>query len=268
MSNNKYLLGTVLVISVLGVSFTAFQTTGKFDGFAAYAQTTPKTADSEKLLMDPQFRQQIVDTMKKNHEIAQDVIMAMINDPALRLQLLGHLTENKESMQDLMKLFGQNGASVDMKMVQSSMDHGSMSMKKDSMKKETKKDATKKDSVKTDSGMMDHNSMSKSQMKDMKMSTAGVEFGNIKVTSVSSDSATIQGTTNQAVKCQIEYWTAKDSKHYFAADSGDMMDMKHTDHKVTIKNLMPDTKYSYKFKATLDGMTFYSSQKIFTTKAS
>lgn len=268
MSNNKHLLGAIVAIFVFSMSLMVSQTTGKSDSFAAYAQTDSKTTDPEKLLMDPQFRQQIIDNMKKNHEIAQDIIMAMINDPALRLQLVGHLTENEEAMQDLSKLFGQNPTKMSME--KGMMDHGSMSMKKDTMKdqmkKTAKKDSMKNDSMKKNSGMMDHGSMS--MKKDsMKMGTsAKVDFSNIKITNILANSVTIQGSTNEAVNCQVEYWTTKDQKHYFASDTGDMMDMKHTEHTVTIKNLSPNTTYSYKFKATLDGKTFYSDLKTFTTK--
>lgn len=265
MSNNKYLLGTTIaVFLVMGMTLTAFQAT-KSNDFAAYAQTDSKKmsdskqANAEQLLKDQQFRQQIIDTMKKNHDIAQSIITAMINDPALRLQLLGHLTENKDAMQDLTKIFGQNVTG--MKMNSAMMDHGSMSMKKDTMKMNTKKDTTK-----SGSGTMDHGSMSMKKDAMKKDTSASVDFDSVKITNISANSAAIQGTTNQAVNCQAEYWTAKDPKHYFASDTGDMMDMKHTDHKVTIKDLMPNTKYSYKFKATLDGKTFYSSQQTFTTK--
>ena len=271
MSNNKYLLGTTIaVFLVMGMTLTAFQAT-KSNDFVAYAQTDSKKmsdskqANAEQLLNDQQFRQQIIDTMKKNHDIAQNIITAMINDPTLRLQLLGHLTESKDAMQDLANLFGQNG--IDMKMGSSTMDHNSMSMKKDTMKMDVKKDSIGKDMMKTNSAMMDHGSMSMKKDSMKKETSASVDFSNVKITNISANSATIQGTTNQSVNCQVEYWTAKDPKHYFASDTGDMMDMKHADHKVTIKDLMPNTKYIYKFKATLDGKTFYSSQQTFATKA-
>jgi len=271
MSNNKYLLGTTIAMFlVIGMTLTTFQTT-KSNDFVAYAQidskkmSDSKQANAEQLLKDPQFRQQVIDVMKNNHDVTQNIIIAMIKDPTLRLQLLGHLTESKDAMQDLAKLFGQNGTSMKMRF----MDHSGMSMKmdpskttmKESMKKEAKKDTTKKDSAKMGS-MMDDGSMS---MK--KGTSASVDFSNVKIANISANSATAQGTTNQAVNCQVEYWTAKDTKHYFASDTGDMMNMKHTDHTVTIKNLMPNTVYNYKLKATLDGKTFYSSQQTFTTKA-
>lgn len=263
MPHSKYLIGTIMAIFVFGMGMAVLQTTGKSDDFTAYAQTSSKTTNSEQLLMDPQFRQQIIDNMKKNHEIAQDIIMAMINDPVLRLQLIGHLTENKEAMQDLSNLFSQNPTK--MSMDQGMMDHGSMSMKKDSMKDPMKK-TTKKDSVKKNSGMMDHGSMSMKKDSMKTGTSTKVDFSNIKITNISTNSVTIRGSTNEAVNCQVEYWTTKDQKHYFASDTGDMMDMKHIEHTVTIKNLAPNTTYNYKFKATLDGKTFYSDLKTFTTK--
>ena len=273
MSNNKHLLGTTMaVFLVMGISLTAFQAT-KSNGFEAYAQTDSKMSDSkqanaEQLLKDPKFRQQVIDVMKKNHDVTQNIIMAMINDPTLRLQLIGHLTESKDAIQDLAKLFGQNATNMKM----GSMDHSGMNMKmdskttmKDSMKKDAMKDVPKKDSMKTGS-MMNHGSMS--MKKDaMKKDTSSVDFSNVKISSVSANSVTVQGTTNQAVNCQVEYWTAKDQKHYLASDTGDMMDMKHTDHNVTIKNLMSNTEYNYKLKVTLDGKTFYSGEQKFTTKS-
>lgn len=230
MSNHRYFLGSIVAIFfVLGTNAPAFQTNNETNRFAAYAQTDSKTVlDAEKLLSDPRFRQQIIDTMTKNHDVAQSLITSIINDPTLRLQLLGHLTENKDAMQEMMKMFGQNGN--DMKMG-SMMDHGNMPMKK-----ETKT-----------------------------MTKTIVDFSNIKVSDISANSVTILGITNQAVNCQVEYWVSDNTKHYFASDTGDMMDMKHIDHEVTIKNLMPNTKYSYKFKATLDGKTFYSNEQTFTT---
>ncbi len=270
MSNHKYFLGSIIAIFfVLGTSAPAFQTNNAPNLFSVYAQTDSKTVlDAEKLLSDPQFRQQIIDTMTKNHDVAQSLITSMINDPTLRLQLLGHLTENKDTMRELMKMFGQNGNDVKMG---SMMDHGSMPMKKDSMKKEmkdsmkkkTKKETARKDSMKMGS-MMDHGNMP--MKKETKtMTKTSVDFSNIKVSDVSANSVTILGITNQDVNCQVEYWISGNTKHYFASDTGDMMDMKHIDHEVTIKNLMPNTKYSYKFKATLDGKTFYSKEQTFTT---
>jgi len=230
MSNHRYFLGSIVAIFfVLGTNAPAFQTNNETNLFSAYAQTDSKTAlDAEKLLSDPQFRQQIIDTMTKNHDVAQSLITSMINDPTLRLQLLGHLTENKDTMRELMKMFGQNGNGVK---IGSMMDHGNMPMKK--------------------------------EMKPMTKTI--VDFSNIKVSDISANSVTVFGITDQAVNCQVEYWVSGNTKHYFASDTGDMMDMKHVDHEVTIKNLMPNTKYNYKFKATLDGKTFYSKEQAFTT---
>lgn len=230
MSNHRYFLGSIVAIFfVLGTNAPAFQTNNETNLFSAYAQTDSKTVlDAEKLLSDPQFRQQIIDTMTKNHDVAQSLITSMINDPTLRLQLLGHLTENKDTMRELMKMFGQNGNDVK---IGSMMDHGNMPMKK--------------------------------EMKPM--TKTSVDFSNIKVSDISANSVTVFGITDQAVNCQVEYWVSGNTKHYFASDTGDMMYMKHVDHEVTIKNLMPNTKYSYKFKATLDGKTFYSNEQTFTT---
>jgi hypothetical protein len=265
MSNHRYFLGSIVAIFfVLGTNAPAFQTNNETNLFSAYAQTDSKTVlDTEKLLSDPQFRQQIIDTMTKNHDVAQSLITSMINDPTLRLQLLGHLTENKDTMRELMKMFGQNGNDVK---IGSMMDHGNMPMKKemkDSMKKKTMKETAKKDSMKIGS-MMDHGNMP--MKKEMKpMTKTSVDFSNIKVSDISANSVTVFGITDQAVNCQVEYWVSGNTKHYFASDTGDMMYMKHVDHEVTIKNLMPNTKYSYKFKATLDGKTFYSNEQTFTT---
>lgn len=256
MSNHRYFLASIVAIFfVLGTSAPAFQTNNETNLFSAHAQTDSKTVlDAEKLLSDPQFRQQIIDTMTKNHDVAQSLITSMINDPTLRLQLLGHLTENKDTMRELMKMFGQNGNDVK---IGSMMDHGNMPMKKDSMKKEMK------DSMKMNS-MIAHGNMP--MKKEMKLMTKTiVDFSNIKISDISVNSVTVLGITDQAVNCQVEYWVSGNTKHYFASDTGDMMDMKHVDHEVTIKNLMPNTKYSYKFKATLDGKTFYSNEQTFTT---
>lgn len=204
----------------------------------SYMMQNPEQVDMF-MIQNPQHVQQMSKAMKENHDFMQEMMFAIINDPALRIQMLGHMTENQETMQQMMQMIQGNmtgkGMGPGMMMDSEMMGEDEMPMNEGSMKKET---------------------------------STGVDFSDIKITSISANSVTIEGTTNVDVNCQVEYWTASDPKHYFASDTRDMMmDMTHTDHKVTIKNLTPNTMYNYKFKATLDGKTFYSSEKMFTTKA-
>ncbi|HWP78410.1 MAG TPA: fibronectin type III domain-containing protein [Candidatus Nitrosotenuis sp.] len=203
----------------------------------SYMMQNPEQVDMW-MIQNPQHVQQMSKAMKENHEFMQEMMFEIINDPDLRLQMLGHMTENQETMQQMQQMMQGN-------MAGKGMGHGMM----------------------MDSGMMGQDSMSMKEGSMKKETSAIVDFSDIKITNISANSVTIQGTTNVDVNCQVEYWTANDPKHYFASDTLDMMDMKHTDHKVTIKNLLPNTKYSYKFKATLDGKTFYSSEQTFTTKS-
>ncbi|GEM_PF-3473459 len=98
----------------------------------------------------------------------------------------------------------------------------------------------------------------------MPMGRSAMDFSNIMITEITATSATIEGTTNKDVNCQVEYGT-DDLFQFSASDRMMKMDKPHTEHKVTISELVPNTAYNYRFKATLNGETFYSDSKTFTT---
>ena len=92
-----------------------------------------------------------------------------------------------------------------------------------------------------------------------------VSFSNIKITRLTATSAIIEGITDKAVKCEVEYGIETFDRS--ATDNMMMgnMDMPHKEHKVIIMGLEPDTTYKYRFKAVYNGETFYSEVKTFTT---
>jgi len=97
----------------------------------------------------------------------------------------------------------------------------------------------------------------------MPKSGNAMDFSNIMITEITATTATIEGTTDKDVNC-LEYGT--DNLFPLSASDRKMkMDMPHTEHKVTLSGLAPNTTYNYRFKATLNGETFYSDTKTFTT---
>jgi len=90
-----------------------------------------------------------------------------------------------------------------------------------------------------------------------------IDFSNIRVTAITGNSAIVIGTTSIATYCEVEYGI--DGKFSNVASDSDMMDMPHTEHLVTILDLKPDTEYTYRFKAVLDGQIFYSDPNFFVT---
>ncbi len=98
---------------------------------------------------------------------------------------------------------------------------------------------------------------------EMPLSSNAINFDNIRITEITAATATVEGTTDKAVNCQVEYGTNGFTAS--ASDSMMRMDMPHKEHKVTVTGLTPDTTYNYRFKATLNGETFYSDAKTFTT---
>jgi hypothetical protein len=110
-------------------------------------------------------------------------------------------------------------------------------------------------------GMMDDSMMKQTTIP---MTVNSVDFSDIQVTQISETSATIMGTTDQAVFCQVEYGV--DGFTNSASDGMDMMGMAHYQHEVVISDLEPNTSYNYRFKASLGDQTFYSEAKTLMTK--
>ncbi len=118
----------------------------------------------------------------------------------------------------------------------------------------------------TDDQMM-NGMMEDSMMKQSTEQTIGIDsidFSNIRITQISDTSATIEGNTDQAVFCQVEYGTNGLFTNS-ASDGMDMMNMKHYKHEVIIFDLEPNTEYNYRFKASIDDQTFYSEPNTFKT---
>jgi len=90
-----------------------------------------------------------------------------------------------------------------------------------------------------------------------------IDFKNIRVSSISENSAVVVGTTSKEVHCTVEYGI--DEQFTNTASDSDMMDMRHTEHLVTITDLEPSTKYDYRFKVTFEGEDYYSKVKSFVT---
>jgi len=90
-----------------------------------------------------------------------------------------------------------------------------------------------------------------------------IDFDNIRVASITETGVIIVGSTNKAVDCTVEYGTNEQFTN--TASDSDMMDMVHTEHVVTIRDLEPSTTYDYRFKVTFDGEDYYSKTKSFVT---
>jgi len=90
-----------------------------------------------------------------------------------------------------------------------------------------------------------------------------INFNNIRLTSITENSVVVVGTTNREVHCAVEYGI--DGQFTDTASDSDMMNMRHTEHLVTITDLEPSTKYDYRFKVTFEGDDYYSKIKSFVT---
>ena len=90
-----------------------------------------------------------------------------------------------------------------------------------------------------------------------------IDFNNIRVASITENSAIVAGTTSREVHCIVEYGI--DEQFTDTASDSDMMNMRHTEHLVTITDLEPSTKYDYRFKVTFEGEDYYSKIKSFVT---
>ncbi len=90
-----------------------------------------------------------------------------------------------------------------------------------------------------------------------------IDFNNIRITSITENSAVVVATTNREVFCTVEYGI--DGQFTDTASDSDMMNMRHTEHLVKITDLEPSTKYDYRFKVTFEGEDYYSKAKSFVT---
>ena len=106
-------------------------------------------------------------------------------------------------------------------------------------------------------------SMTSHELIDLEALSTPVGFDNILVTNITENSAVVMGTTKVKVNCEVEYGT--DETYSRTATDSDMMSMGHTEHKVTLLELDPSTKYDYRFKASLQGDDYYSKKKSFMT---
>ncbi len=67
----------------------------------------------QSMMDDPQFREQMLQNMRENHDFAQAMIMSMMDDPAIRTQMMGHMLENEEFMREFQEVMGQ-GSGMEM----------------------------------------------------------------------------------------------------------------------------------------------------------
>jgi hypothetical protein len=66
-----------------------------------------------------QFREQMIQNMRQNHNFTQGMIMDMMDDPQIRGQMIGHMFENQEFMQQMQQAMGnQTSSSGGMEMMQ------------------------------------------------------------------------------------------------------------------------------------------------------
>ena len=113
--------------------------------------------------------------------------------------------------------------------------------------------------------MMDDFVMEQNMKSSGMMSLGSVDFSNIQLIQISETVATVKGFTDKAVFCQVEYGPVG-SFTDSASDIGDMMNMMHNEHEITITDLQPQTTYNYRFKAMVNDQTFYSETKTFMTE--
>lgn len=60
---------------------------------------------------EPQFREQMIQNMRQNHNFTQGMIMGMMDDPQIRVQMIGHMLENQEVMQQIQQAIGNQTSS-------------------------------------------------------------------------------------------------------------------------------------------------------------
>ncbi len=97
--------------------------------------------------------------------------------------------------------------------------------------------------------------------------TAEVEFTNVRVEELTSRSAVIRFTTSQPTTCDVVYGIAEDMLDQVATDPNMLENNFLTDHDVPLEDLLPEKTYYYKARATTeDGLTYFSSIQLFTTK--
>ena len=96
--------------------------------------------------------------------------------------------------------------------------------------------------------------------------SSDVEFTNMRVEDITIKSVVIRFTTSQPTTCFVEYGTAEDVLDQVATDPSMGVNDFRVDHTVTLEDLIPETTYYYRGRATPEyGDTFYSSVAQFTT---
>lgn len=79
---------------------------------AASQQQMPNGMMQDTQIMNQtQFREQVIENMKQNHDFTQGMIMDMMNDPQIRSQMIGHMLENQEFMQQMQQAIGNQTSS-------------------------------------------------------------------------------------------------------------------------------------------------------------
>lgn len=88
-------------------------------------------------------------------------------------------------------------------------------------------------------------------------------FSNMDAIDITRTSATIVSNTSVPVICEIEFAEYK-QKSIFVSDV-DLNSYPHTEHKIMLNDLNPDTRYNYQFHASYGDKDFLMSIKTFTT---
>ena len=68
------------------------------------ADIVVSSTEEKQRTNNKQSVQDIIQTMKSDHDFMMSMMMNMINDPELRLHMIGHMTENNETMQMMSQL--------------------------------------------------------------------------------------------------------------------------------------------------------------------
>lgn len=90
-------------------------------------------------------------------------------------------------------------------------------------------------------------------------------FSNINAVDITQNSVTIVSNTSVPVICEVEFAEYKEDP-IFVSDMN-VNNGPHTEHRILISDLKPDTRYNYRFQTNYADSDFLTDIRTFTTLA-